>query len=156
MEHTVQGVVYYRDHPSAMVFATSGAGGRVNWPEFQPNRNRHLYATTGRELSSLDELGEGEGLLGLVLERKLDVSTLEGLLDALSEARLVNAKVVSSLLIEGIVGVSISEKSRKTDNDGAEGKDGHPITTKNVQANVALPVDVGVVQLERGREIRVR
>ena len=68
-------------------------------------------------------------------------------MDAIAEALLVGTQVVGSLLVKGIIGVSISEESGKTDNDSAESQDGHPITTKNVEANVAFPVDVRVVQL---------
>lgn len=66
---------------------------------------------------------------------------------AIAEALLVSTQVVGSLLVKGIVRVSISKEGGETNNDGAESQDGHPIAAKNVEANVAFPVDVRVVQL---------
>lgn len=98
---------------------------------------------------ALDELGEREGLSGLVLEGELDVSSLEGGVDTVAEALLVGTQVVGSLLVKGIVGVSVGKEGGETNDDGREGENGDPITTKNVEADVAFPVNVGMVQLKK-------
>lgn len=56
-------------------------------------------------------------------------------------------------LVEGVVGVGLEEQVLKSDHDSVQVQDWLPILAQNVEAHVALEVEVGVIDL-RAEEVR--
>jgi hypothetical protein len=50
-------------------------------------------------------------------------------------------------LVQRIIGVGLEEEVLKSDHDGVQVEDGLPVFTQDVEADVALEVEVGVVDL---------
>jgi hypothetical protein len=59
-------------------------------------------------------------------------------------------------LVERVIGVRFEEQVLQSDHDGVEVENGFPVFAKDVQAHVALEVEVRVVDLVRARSGRVR
>jgi len=53
-------------------------------------------------------------------------------------------------LVERVVGVGLEEQVLEADHDGVEVQDGLPVLAQDVEANVALEVEVRVVDLRAG------
>jgi hypothetical protein len=84
----------------------------------------------------------------------LDLSTAHGRADVPAEAVPVGHEIVGGLLVERIAGVGLEEEELQADDDGVQVEDGLPVLAQNVQTDVALEVDVGVVDLLFALDLR--
>lgn len=69
------------------------------------------------------------------------------------EAVAVACQVLGCLLVERIAGVRFEKEKLQSDNNGVEVEHRFPVFAQNVQADVALEVDVGVVDLLRALDL---
>jgi hypothetical protein len=65
----------------------------------------------------------------------------------------VACQIVGSLLVERVAGVGLEEQELQADNDGIQIQHGLPVFAQNVQAHVALEVNVGVIDLLRALDL---
>ena len=77
----------------------------------------------------------------------LDLSTAHGRAHVPAEAVPVGHEVVCGVLVQGIAGVGLEEEELQANDDGVEIEDGLPVLAQDVEADVAVEVDVGVVDL---------
>ena len=75
------------------------------------------------------------------------------------EARWLIPELCCCLVVEWIVGVWLNEEENEAENDWVDSEDGLPVGTQNVEAHIAVRVDVGVVDrriaVDLGRFVRV-
>ena len=72
-------------------------------------------------------------------------TTAEGSLHKSLELVDVPPEELRGLVVEGIVGVGLVEEVDEAVDDGVDVEDGLPVLPKDVEANLALEVDVGMV-----------
>lgn len=63
------------------------------------------------------------------------------------EAVSVGHEVVGGFLVQRVAGVGLEEEELQADDDGVEVENGLPVFAQDVEADIALEVDVGVVDL---------
>ena len=75
----------------------------------------------------------------------VEVSPPHGPVHVLLEQPPVGLQLVRRLLVERVLGVGLQEEVLQPVHDGVDGQHGLPVLAEDVQADVALQVDVGVV-----------
>ena len=71
----------------------------------------------------------------------------EGPLHILLKAIRVLAELGCSLVVQGVVRVGLQEKENKSHDYVADIKDRLPVSSENIQANIAFHIDVGMVHI---------
>ena len=71
----------------------------------------------------------------------------EGPLHILLKAVRVLAELGRGLVVQWVVGVGLQEEENQSHDHIADVKDGFPVRSQNIQANVAFHIDVGVVNI---------
>lgn len=77
----------------------------------------------------------------------LDLAAAHRRADVPPEAVPVGHEVVGGFLVQRVAGVGLEEEELQADDDGIEVQHGLPVFAQDVEADVALEVDVGVVDL---------
>ena len=79
--------------------------------------------------------------------------------DVAAEVVAALAQVLGGLLVEGVGGVGLEEEELQADDDGVEVEHGLPVLAQDVEAHLALEVDVrvvdGLLAPHLGRLVRV-
>jgi hypothetical protein len=68
-------------------------------------------------------------------------------LHQLLERARVRPEALRGLLVQGVIGIWVEEEELQAVDHGGDGEDGLPVLAEDVEADVAVEVDVGVVDL---------